>query len=101
MIINRHINNYMFLLIMLLGILLYCSSCKKDEILILGPTKLLKLPDDEKCAGNIVIKTLEKGSRATIFHVRYSKDYMFYKVKTLDGNTGYVMHGDDFMLITR
>ncbi len=48
-----------------------------------------------------VIAVLEKGDRGRVIHIRYSKDFMFYKIKLDDGRMGYVMYGDKFKVVKK
>jgi hypothetical protein len=68
-------------------------------VVIEGPTHLLAKPDTEDTHGNKVVATLKKGEKGKIIHIRYSKSFMFYKIKVDDGRTGYVMYGDKFKVV--
>lgn len=64
---------------------------KKQIVIIEKPTELLEKPDRKDSPRNRVIAQLNKGVRAEVIHTRYSKEYMFYKIRTEDGLVGYVM----------
>jgi len=77
------------------------TGCKDTNsfVIIEEPTDLLSEPDWKDAPGNKVIALLQKGERGKVIHVRYSKDFMFYKIKLDDGRTGYVKFGDKFKVI--
>ncbi len=78
------------------------SSCteKRATIIIQEPTELLQKADIKDAPGNKVLSILGKGMTGKIVDTKYSKDFMFYKIKMEDGRTGYVMHGDNLKVIS-
>ena len=68
-------------------------------VIIEGPTDLLSQPDTKDTLGNTVVATLQSGDKGKVIHTRYSKSFMFYKIKLDDGRTGYVMYGDKFKVV--
>ena len=74
-----------------LGIIFSCS--KENEIIIISKqTLLLKKPMGENAIGNDVISVLDKGERGIIIGITYSKEFMFYKMRTYDGREGFVIY---------
>jgi hypothetical protein len=74
-------------------ILFGVSSCneKKSAIIIQEPTELLQKADIKDAPGNNVVSVLGKGVTGQIVDITYSKDFMFYKIRTEDGRIGYVV----------
>ena len=77
------------------------SSCneKRATVIIQKPTELLYKADIKDAPGNKVVCILRKGMTGKIVDTRYSKDFMFYKIKMGDGRTGYVIHGDNLKVV--
>lgn len=73
-------------------------SYKEIDIVIQGPTELLSEADYNDAPGNRIIVVLDKGVRAKVINIRYSKEFMFYKIRTEDGRVGYVKYGDNFQV---
>jgi glutamate racemase len=49
--------------------------------------------------GNKRIALMQAGDSAQVLATRYSKEFMFYKIRLPDGREGYVMAGDDFTVV--
>jgi type II secretory pathway component HofQ len=79
------------------------SGCSYDRgtIVIVKSTELLQKADRKEAEGNKVITVLREGTEAKIINVRYSKEYMFYKVRTEEGQLGYVMYGDNLNVLSK
>jgi hypothetical protein len=89
----RYVKMIGMTLLMLIG----SSSCNSADSIVTanGPVDVFETyPKNEP--GNKVIAVLNKGESAPVIHTRYSKDFMFYKVRLADGREGYVMFGDGF-----
>lgn len=85
----------MAVILLVIGGIMGCNDTN-SFIIIEGSTDLLSEPDTKDTPGNMVIATLQKGEKGKIIHTRYSKSFMFYKIKLDDGRSGYVMFGDKF-----
>jgi hypothetical protein len=48
-----------------------------------------------------VIAVMNKGETAEVITERYTKDYMFYKIRLKDGRVGYVWVGDKFRVVSK
>ena len=97
---GNKIAGFIFFIISI-GMILSITGCNGTNsfVIIEGPTDLLSEPDTKDTPGNEVVATLQKGDRGKVIHVRYSKSFMFYKIKLDDGHTGYVMFGDKFKVV--
>lgn len=89
-----------YCVLMLVAIFVVAHGCSSKEIYIViqGPTELLYEADYRDAPGNRIIAVLGKGVKAKVIHIRYSKEFMFYKIRTDDGRVGYVKYGDDFQV---
>jgi hypothetical protein len=76
-------------------------GCKAGELTIIieKPTELLSKADLKDASGNKVILILEKGVKGSVIKSEYSKDFMFYKIRTEDGHVGYVLYGDNLRIL--
>ena len=48
-----------------------------------------------------VIAVIAKGTVSDVIQERYSKDFMYYKIKIRDGREGYVWVGDKFTVMAK
>jgi len=48
-----------------------------------------------------IIATLVQGNVSEVIQERYSKDFMYYKIKLSDGRKGYVWVGDKFNVVAK
>ncbi len=94
-----------FLMICLVAVMaLSFTSCKKAETMIVAeePTKVFKsYPDSGPPKQSEVLAVLNKGEFGDVIHARYSKDFMFYKIRLKDGREGYVWVGDKFRVVPK
>ena len=93
----------LLIIFLLIVIIIYCiinHSQKRTEIIItLKKVDLLKKPE-RALYSNDVIETLEKGRIGKILYVRYSKEYMFYKIRLENGTEGWILsHPKEIKLI--
>lgn len=73
------------------------SSCSNvDMVVVVENTVEVFEEYPKNKPGNKLIATLSKGNKAEVIHVRYSKEFKFYRVRLEDGREGYVMFGDNF-----
>lgn len=80
------------------------ASCSngKSMIIVDAPTKVYKeypeggLPSQDK-----VVSVLNKDEVGDVLQVRYSKDFMYYKIRLKDGREGYVLFGDKFRVVPK
>lgn len=80
-------------------LILSLLSCNKTDttIIVEEPTKVFKnYPDSGPPNQDEVVAVLNKGETGAVIHSRYSKDFMYYKIRLKDGRKGYVMFGDKF-----
>ena len=78
-------------------------GCHKRDMIVVAdePTKIYKdYPASGPPNQNDVVGTLGKGETGVVLTTRYSKDFMYYKIKLKDGREGYVWFGDKFKVIT-
>jgi len=77
-------------------------GCKAGDLTIIieKPTELLSKADLKDASGNEVISILNKGVKGSVIKSEYSKDFMFYKIRTEDGRVGYVLYGDNLKILS-
>lgn len=98
MVVDIKVLIYCFLMIVAIFIATHGCSSKEIYIVIQGPTELLYEADYKDAPGNRIIAVLDKEVKARVIHIRYSKEFMFYKIRTEDGRVGYVKYGDNFQV---
>ena len=79
-------------------------SCSKTELIVVveGPTNVFKdYPQSGNPNTDSVITILNKGETGEVIHTRYSKDFMFYKIRLKDGREGFVQFGDKFKVVPK
>ncbi len=79
-------------------------GCKETDTLIVAeePTSVFKsYPDSGPPKQSEIIAVLSKGESCDVIHSRYSKDFMFYKIRLKDGREGYVWVGDKFRVVPK
>jgi len=79
-------------------------SCKNTAMIVVAeePTRVFKsYPDSGPPKKDEEIAILNKGETGTVIHSRYSKDFMFYKIRLNDGREGYVWVGDKFRVVPK
>ena len=80
-------------------LILSLLSCKSLDTTVVAeePTRVFKTyPDSGPPKQDEVITILNKGETGVVIHSRYSKDFMYYKIRLKDGREGYVWVGDKF-----
>lgn len=80
-------------------LILSLLSCKNTDMTVVAeePTRVFKTyPDSGPPKQDEVITVLNKGEAGAVIHSRYSKDFMYYKIRLKDGREGYVWVGDKF-----
>ena len=84
-------------------ILSLCSCSNADmQVIAEGSTRVYKdYPDSGIPNQDKVIAILNQSETGDVIHQRYSKDFMFYKIRLKDGREGYVWFGDKFRVVPR
>jgi hypothetical protein len=80
-------------------LILSLLSCKNTDTIVTAeePTRVFKgYPDSGPPKKDEVVAVLNKGETGIVIHSRYSKDFMYYKIRLKDGREGYVWVGDKF-----
>ncbi len=81
------------ILVLVLFLAYFLLRENQTEILVVRmQTELLPKPERKNDKDNKPISVLEKGTIGLIIHIRYSKEFMFYKIRLENGLEGYVMH---------
>ena len=78
-------------------------GCHKRDMIVVAEesTKIYKsYPASGPPNPNDVVGILGKGETGVVVTTRYSKDFMYYKIKLKDGLEGYVWFGDKFKVVT-
>lgn len=85
-----------------IALIMIVISCKNSEFIVVAeePTRVFKsYPDSGPPKQDEEIAILNKGETGVVIHSRYSKDFMFYKIRLKDGREGYVWVGDKFSVV--
>ncbi len=77
-------------LVLVLAYLLIREN-QTEILVVVEQTELLPKPERKDDKENKPISVLEKGTIGLIVHIRYSKEFMFYKIRLENGLEGYVM----------
>lgn len=103
MVMGKMMKRYFIVILILFFFLLtgYFALMKaKSEIFVINESTILLLkPDWEYSSNNKILAQLQKGIIVELIHKRYSKDAMFYKIKTKDGLEGYIMWRPNLLLL--
>jgi len=86
-----------------MAVVLSLSGCSSTEIVIAEePVNVYKnYPQSGKPNQDEVITILRQGETGDVIQTRYSKDFMFYKIRLKDGREGYVLFGDKFRVVPK
>lgn len=97
------INNFRWIIFVLMLSVLGCNSEKTDMIIVIdGQTKVYsEYPESGMPRQEKVITVLGKGVKCKVVTIRYSKDFQFYKIELQDGREGYIIFGDNFRVLSR
>ncbi|MBF0474980.1 MAG: SH3 domain-containing protein [Deltaproteobacteria bacterium] len=88
----------------LIALVMGLISCKNTDMMVIAvePTRVFKsYPDSGPPKQDEVIAVLNRGEACAVIHSRYSKDFMFYKIRLKDGREGYVWAGDKFRVLPK
>lgn len=84
--------------------ILSLGSCSNADMLVIaeGSIKVYKdYPESGTPSQDKVIAVLNQGETGDVIHTRYSKDFMFHKIRLKDGREGYVWFGDKFKVVPK
>lgn len=88
----------------MIALVMSLISCKNTDMMVIAeePTRVFKgYPDSGPPKQDEVVAVLNKGETGAVIHSRYSKDFMFYKIRLKDGREGYVWVGDKFRVVPK
>jgi len=87
-IVYRRILFIIICLVSLFGI----TGCRQKKVIINRQSELLLKADIWDMKNNMRIDVLKEGAKCKLINIKYTKDFMFYKVKTEDGKIGYILY---------
>lgn len=79
-------------------------GCRHGDLMVIADdqTRVFKeYPENGPPQQDKVIAVLQVGEACEVIHARYSKDFMFYKVRLKSGQDGYVWVGDKFRVVPK
>jgi hypothetical protein len=89
---------FMIIFMISVAFMSFLWGCKRETMILLAPTQLLSEPDWDYAPDNKTIAILNKGENVEVLGTRFSKDAMFYKVKTEKGIKGYILATDEMRI---
>jgi hypothetical protein len=79
-----------------------CTDAKWATIIAYGDVPVYEnYPSSGPPMQKQIIATLVQGNVSEVIQERYSKDFMYYKIKLSDGRKGYVWVGDKFNVVAK
>lgn len=84
--------------------ILSLGNCSNTDKMVLAEEAIkvyIDYPSSGTPSQDKVIAVLNQGESGYIIHTRYSKDFMFYKIRLKDGREGYVWFGDKFKVVSK